>query len=324
MSIEKSKSSSVAKDVFSYLLMIVMLYVGVISFVAMIWQYINVQFPDVLTFYFTGASAIIRGSISALLIVWPVLILVSWMIGKDLAKHEEKREMWIRKWLLYLTLFIASLTIIIDLITTTNNFLNGDMSVQFFLKVLVILIVAVCVFSYYLWDLKRDVKKTSRISRAVAIATSFFILVAIVLGFFLVGSPTKQRAMRFDEQRLSDLQMIQGQILNHWTLKAQLPNSLSVLNDSVSGFSVPLDPQSKQTYEYVVKDKTHFSLCATFTNNSDALQLYGKFSMMRSAPAIMGGGMMENWTHNAGRVCFDRTIDPQLYRPVDAALKEVK
>lgn len=309
----QKQTTSAAKDVFSYLLMIIMLYVGVISFIAMIWQYINIRFPDVLTFYFTGASEIIRGSISALLIVWPVMIFVSWMIGKDLIKHEEKKDMWIRKWLLYLTLFIAALTIIIDLITTTNSFLNGDMTIQFSLKVLVILLVAICVFSYYLWDLKRDIKKTKSISRLVAILTSVIILISIIGGFFLVGSPAKQRLMRFDEQRVQDLQMIQGQIINHWTQKAKIPKMLAELNDSVSGFVVPMDPETKQPYEYQIKTEHDFVLCATFANKSDAKN--GRYGMM-ATPSFVGGGMVENWSHESGYTCFSRTIDPELYRPV--------
>ena len=79
----------------------------------MIWQYINVRFPDLLNGSY-GAYDIIRNSISSLVIVWPVLILFSWMIGKDLRAHPEKKELRVRKWLLYLTLFIASIVIIVD------------------------------------------------------------------------------------------------------------------------------------------------------------------------------------------------------------------
>ena len=94
------KQTSTAKDVFSYLLMIIMLYVGVVSFTAMIWQYINVAYPDVLNSSY-GAYDIIRNAISSLVIVWPVLILVSWMIGKDMRADSERQTVRVRKWLMY-------------------------------------------------------------------------------------------------------------------------------------------------------------------------------------------------------------------------------
>lgn len=308
------KHASAAKDVFSYLLMIIMLYVGVIAFVAMIWQYINVAFPDLLNVSY-GAYDIIRNSISSLVIVWPVLIFVSWMIGKDLRADHEKQNIRVRKWLLYLTLFIASLTIIIDLITLLNSFLSGEITMRFVLKVLTILAVAIAVFGYYLWDLKRDASQITPITKRTAIGSSVLIIVSIVGGFFLVGSPMHQRAIRLDDQRVSDLQIIESQILNHWTQKGAIPKTLAELNDSLSGFTPPVDPATMQPYSYTVKGEHDFELCATFTNATSAEQAnrYKATPMMYPYP-VDGKGAPDNWMHVAGTVCFTRSIDPLLYR----------
>lgn len=317
-----SQKPSVAKDVFSYLLMIIMLYVGVISFSAMIWQYINVGFPDLLNSSY-GAYDIIRNSISSLLIVWPVFILFSWMIGKDLRTNPEKKELRVRKWLLYLTLFIASIVIIVDLIQLINSFLSGEITMRFVLKVLVILIVAIAVFGYFLWDLKRDPAKKTQISKQVAITTAVVILGSIIGGFFLVGSPMHQRDIRMDDQRVSDLQNIQSQILNFWTQKGSIPKTLDDLKDPLNGFLAPMDPISKKSYEYTVKGEHDFELCATFSNASGAEQSNRYKTVPMMYPAGTGNGMMDIWTHSAGRSCFTRSIDPELYRtiPKDAIKK---
>jgi hypothetical protein len=309
---QPTKQYSTAKDVFSYLLMIIMLYMGVISFAAMIWQYVNIQFPDPLNVSY-GAFEIIRNSISVLFVVWPVLIATSWMIGKDLRKDKEKQNLRVRKWLMYLTLFIASMTIIVDLITLLNTFLNGEITLRFVLKALVIFVVAGGVFGYYLWDLKRDALKKTRISMVVAICTSVIFLASIVSGFFIVGSPAYQRDIRLDLQRVQDLQNIQYQLLNYWTQKGIIPQSLTELQDPISGFILPVDPLTKKTYVYQVKGPYAFELCATFANasrNEPGTEGYGR----KSYP-LQVDGISDVWMHAEGAVCFARSIDPELYKP---------
>ncbi len=306
------KYSSAAKDVFSYLLMIIMLYVGVVSFVGLLWQYVEVRFPDALNFYYAFASGQIRSAMSALLIVWPVMIFTTSLIGKDLAKDPVKKDSRIRKWLLYLTLFLAAITIIIDLITLTNSFLGGEITMRFILKVIVVLVVAIAVFAYYFWELRRDPSKKTQITRIVSIASAVIVVSAIRMGFFIVGSPAKQRAMRFDDERVQDLQNIQGNLINYWTQKSKLPAQLNKLTDSLSGFSPPVDPDTKQSYEYSVKDDHAFQLCATFVYSSETDQ-QNKFASVPMPYRVKG---MDNWSHASGHVCFDRSIDPELYRPV--------
>lgn len=319
----KHSSSSSAKDVFSYLLMIGMLYAGVISFIALLFQYINVQFPDYLEFYYSASTEIIRGTISALVIVWPVFLLVSWMIAKDLKKDALKSNVWIRKWMLHLTIFVAAITIIIDLITLVNNFLGGELTVRFGLKVLVILIVAALVFGYELWDLKRDTSQVTKLPLISAIIGSVLIIGWVIAGFFIVGSPSTQRSIKNDEQRISDMQTIQYRILDQWTQKGELPQSLSELEDPFYGFVEPFDPETSEPYTYNIISELSFELCATFERESMSDEKY----LSRSYPMAdfygLGDSSMDFWSHDIGYTCFERTIDPELYK-VDDALVPVK
>jgi SNF family Na+-dependent transporter len=74
----------------------------------------------------------VRLSTSILVIAIPVYIFTSWLLEKDLANNHERRELKLRKWLTYFTLFISAITIIIDLIMFVFNFLSGELTIQFF------------------------------------------------------------------------------------------------------------------------------------------------------------------------------------------------
>lgn len=309
-------SKSSAKDVFSYLLMIAMLYVGVVSFITLLFQYVNVKFPDTLDYWMMqSADVAMRSSISALLVVWPVFILMSWLIGKDLKADHEKQGMWVRKWLLYLTLFVAALTVIIDLITLVNTFLSGEITTRFVLKVLVVLAVAAAVFAYYLWELRRDPSVKTMLPKHSAIASSVVIVGAIVASFLIVGSPSQQRATRMDEQRVWNLQSIQSEVLNYWIEKEELPTTLQDLENPFTGFQIPVDPNSGESYTFTVKGDLEFEVCATFETVVTGDQNKNVY------PVMMYGyrdAASDIWTHGIGTTCFTRTIDPELYDDEDS------
>ncbi len=307
------------KDVFLHLLAVLTLYVGVVAFITLWWQYINVLFPDLLQqgYTYTLASYTygpIRWAMAALIIVFPIHILISWLIGREFKTDPEKREIRARKWLWYITLFISAATIIVDLITLVYNFLNGDLTIQFFLKIIVILIVSGAVFGYYLWDLKKRDMPSNK-PKILAWITALIVLASIIYGFLLIGTPATQRARRFDEQRVNDLSMLQNQIINYWQAYGFLPVKLDSLKDQISGYIPPTDPETQAIYEYAPSGNLSFQLCANFkTSNA-----YTNSGALRGVPAPIGGyyAYQQNWSHDKGHVCFDRTIDPLIYKPTN-------
>lgn len=301
------------RDVFLHLLAIVTLYWSAVSFVTLCWQYINYFFPDILTgrYEYMGFQGPIRFAVASLIIVFPVFILVSWFLNKIYARESAVRESKIRKWLIYLTLFIASLVIIGDLISVVNTFLGGEITTRFILKALSVLLVAGVIFGYYLDDVRRS--EPSKATKYFSIGTSAVILIAVVGAFFIVGSPMKARLAQFDQQKIYDLQNIQSQIVNYWQRKEKLPQNLAELNDPISGYSAPNDPKTNQPYEYNVKDSVNlvFELCAEFNLSSDKNQIMPKYAHP------FYDGISQNWEHELGRVCFERQIDKQLYPPLN-------
>ena len=296
---------STPKDVFLHLFNILTFYLSVIGFITLYIQYLNALMPDQLDYYFTGIADAVRVSSSILLIAVPAYLLTSWLLAKDIAAEPQKHELKLRKWLVYFTLFVSAVTIIVDLITMVYNFLSGEITTRFFLKILVVLIVAGAVFGYYMWDLKRKdlVSKISRILGAILLVVAFG---SVIAGFFIIGTPFTQRNRRFDEQRVQNLQMLQGQIINYWTQKGSLPSDITLLNDSISGFVAPNDPSTSKPYEYRVVDQYSFELCAGFVTANDA-------SVLNNTSPIYDA-FNQNWSHKAERTCFTRKIDPELYK----------
>ncbi len=303
------------QDVFLHLLGFVSLYVSVITFITLCFAYIDYLFPDQLNFYLTGTLSQIRWSSSILIIIFPVYIFISRMLEKDFKNNPEKRGWRFRKWFIYLTLFIAAVTIIVDLILLVFNFYSGELTVKFFWKILVVLLAAVGVFGYYRWELNRTEKKTNW-PRIFARIVSGVVILAVGGGFFIVGSPAIQRARRLDEQRVNNLQSMQSQIIYYWQQKEVLPTALDDLKDSISGFVPSRDPETNESYEYVVINKTSltFQLCATFKTSSN---FYNRAPKLLIPERNFVDPYQQNWDHDVGRVCFDRTIDPDLYGQPD-------
>jgi uncharacterized membrane protein YraQ (UPF0718 family) len=72
------------------------------------------------------------------------------------ARDPLKRLSPVRRWLTYLTLFLAATALTGDMITLVYNALGGELSLRFALKVLVVAAIAGSIFSYYLLDLRRE------------------------------------------------------------------------------------------------------------------------------------------------------------------------
>ena len=75
---------------------------------------------------------------------------------KDLAKILSKDPTTIRRWLTYLTLFIAACILVGDLIALLDSVLSGELTIRFVLKVLVVGGIAAGIFSYYRWSMRAD------------------------------------------------------------------------------------------------------------------------------------------------------------------------
>jgi type II secretory pathway pseudopilin PulG len=301
-------------DVFLQLGIIVTLYVSSFSLASLLFQIINKAFPDALNPYFTYNNQGVLWSTASLIIMFPIYILLGWFYKRQLGANPEKGQLAIRKWLVYLTLFLTGLALAIDLITLVYYFLNGEISIRFILKVLVVLYVAGLIFGYYLYDVRATVpidqkKKILKLFSVIAIAS---VVIAIVLSFVVIGTPVSQRKTQFDQRRVNDLQNIQSQVIYYWQSKQKLPNSLADVQDPFSNTNIPADPETGKAYTFTPTGPMSFKLCATFDLPTQ------KDTQNISYPtpySVDSNYQNNNWQHGSGETCFTRTIDPQFYPP---------
>lgn len=295
-----------AKDFFLHVAVIVLLYAGTVALLNILFRVINVAFPQVNQYYYGLPS--ISFPVATLIVVFPLFLFLANVLRKGYAENPGRKDYAVRKWLIYITLFVAGAVLAGDLIILIYYFLDGqELTIAFFLKILSILVVAGAIFSYYLDDLKDRLTGSRRnVWRAVA---TILVVGSIIAGFSVLGTPQNQRMLRYDSQRVENLQSIQWQIINYWQQKGVIPTTLLELQDPISGFVAPVDPQSRESYEYIVTGEMAFDLCAVFSRQGQSKE----GSRARIAYPEPIGKSIESWQHEAGRICFSRTIDPQLY-----------
>lgn len=307
------KSKTTPKDFFLWAGAMIMFYGSAIALINLMFDYINYAFPDALNYYagdpYSGSMSF---EMAALIVLFPVLLILMRMIRKDIMHDSSRAEIWVRRWALYLTLFIAGLTIVGDLITLIYTFLSGgDLAARFLLKVAVVLLVAGGGFMHFLADLWGYWTQYPNRARSVGWGVGVLILATIVAGFLIIGTPWEARQYRLDEQRVNDLQNIQGQVTSFYQSKQALPTTLEQLEDPILYFDMPKDPETGAMYEYKKTADLSFELCATFTAETRTS------SQSRSYPKAMEYGMtgMNDWQHGIGRTCYTRTIDPDFFPP---------
>lgn len=291
-----------ARDAFFHLLAFTTLYSIVISLIVLAYQFIGRTFVDpafVGYDYYNSDTSSIRWSLAIILISFPLFVYLSRILHRESAEHPEKLSSGVRRWLTYLTLFVTACTISGDLITLLFYLLQGELTVRFILKVLAVLVLSGIPFLYYLRTMKLDHKSyaTSPIHKRYLSIATVITLVAVLWGLMTVGSPLKGRMERLDEQRVSDLRLIQNEMLNYvygatrydggtaTSLPKPLPETLDELAKNSSYEKIrTTDPQTGDLYEYL-PNGTSYSLCANFSLALD--QRYDIF-----------------WNHSAGRHCF--------------------
>ncbi len=315
---------------------LITLITSVVSFLNLVFETLNKRFPDVLNAtyqygYSTYEYEGIRMALATLIIFFPVFLVISYFWKKLRARGVGRLDEVIRKWVVYIILFLSALVIVIDLVTLVRYFISGEVTTRFILKVLVALVVAVFVGVYYVFTLTgRDRVFGFRLDLWAAIKASILVVLAISFSFAIMGSPAKQRLLRLDDRRVGDLQNIQYQIINFWLQKERLPKDLPELANPLSGYSLPVPPEFEkgEKYEYSVLEPLKFELCATFAlpipkgwrEYSGGVTPMPYFAYKGRDVAVSsypypGGGTNESWNHQAGRACFERTIDKDLYPP---------
>lgn len=329
-----SQSSAKLSPKFFFLSLgvLVSLITSVSAGLILVFETLNHLYPDALNAvysygYNTYNFEQMRSAIATLVIVFPVFLALSYFWMRASRGELGRVDSTIRKWMIYIILFLAGVVIVVDLVTLVRYFISGEITTRFILKVLATLGVAGLVESFYMMELraKEEISRiTPKVYGGIAIV---FMLVLIVISFITMGSPKQQRAWRFDDRRIGDLQSIQWQVINYWQQKNSLPENIGELSNPISSYMIPPDPEIEKgnTYEYIKTGALSFRLCATFSapipeglSESGAGSGFfgGKDGTVSSRPYPMDMSN-QSWYHGKGKTCFDRTIDPEIYPPFE-------
>jgi hypothetical protein len=147
-----------AREVFIYLVLFAALYFSAWSLGALLFEFVNRAFPDPLLNERLGAFSNdrVRWNIAALVVAFPLFLYTFRMVNRAIENDPTKRQSRPRKWLTYMTLFLAALTLTGDLVTLLYNALGGELTVRFLLKVLIIAAIAGGIFAYFLLDMRKE------------------------------------------------------------------------------------------------------------------------------------------------------------------------
>jgi hypothetical protein len=301
-----------AREAFFYLVLFATLYIAAFNLGLVLFAILDRWMPDAVEkeYAYRGAIEAIRNGIAGLVIAFPIFLFVSTLIGRAMAREPEKRGSAVRKWLTYITLFVAALVIIGDLTFLVQRLLSGELPARVLWKALVVLAIAGSIFGHYLADLRGEegegtvpARRSPWLVRAVVVA----VVAAIVAGLVTAGSPRQARLRALDGERVEELKGIWGQVNQVRLDRKPAPATLAELA-ALPGAPPPesyRDPVTHEFYGYRVVDSVTVELCATFATAD-------------SSPGPGRDGAALFWRHPRGRHCFEVPLKmPRVLTPGD-------
>jgi len=121
--------------------------------------------------------------------------------------------------------------------------------------------------------------------RWAGVAATVAVVVVVILGFRVLGSPASQRLVQADLRTVRALAELAQQINQKWARGSRpLPADLEIFPKAAK-----LDPVSGTPFVYHAKSNEEYELCASFaTDNQDALAV----------------NTTDPWIHPRGEYCF--------------------
>jgi hypothetical protein len=158
LAVPKPRPYLPAQEVFTYALFFTALYVSAYNLGALIFHYIGYWFPDPIDQRLASVSFFdaVRRNVAALLVAFPLFLFLFRLTERAIARDPTKHQSRPRKWLTYLTLFIAAASLIGDVSVLVYQVLGGELTTPFLLKVATVAVIAGGTFWYFLADVRKD------------------------------------------------------------------------------------------------------------------------------------------------------------------------
>lgn len=254
-----------AREAFFYLLSFAMLGVWVVALVWLGDLLIDRAFPNPVDYSTSYDRSSIAWQMASIIIAFPIYVWIGYLLSREVAKRPETLDSGVRKWLTYIALVITAGTLVGDGVWFLTTFLTGDISQRFIFKAVMLFVIVGCVYWYYLATIRSD-RPAGSYDRAFGSLATVGVVLAVILGFVGIGSPSHGLGLNYDNQRTSDLYWLANSVRQDYTSQKRLPSSLAAIDPRSTHVR---DPQGK-LYTYIPGTGANYKLCATFDTDTNS------------------------------------------------------
>lgn len=305
--------SATARELFFYLMLFSSLHVTIIGLGTILYQLVNLAFPDSADFYGSGYFAMIggvesklRSGLSSLAVFLPAYLYLDHKIEMLKRSDPGQGASGVRRKLTYLTLYVTIIVLMFDASSLISYWLNGELDRRVLSKCLVIAGLAAWILGRYLHEMSTDEHfGTDRAPRARQVSLGILVVVALgaaTAAFFNIDSPGAERKRQADAARETALGHIDNSIMTYYRAYEKLPDSL----DEVARFQhvkFPRDPETRRPYRYERVGEKDYRLCASFRVARTPAQIIAE-----SGPYAMAYSSTPFAEHPAGEHCFNLEV----------------
>ncbi|MEM7234195.1 MAG: DUF5671 domain-containing protein [Planctomycetota bacterium] len=151
-----------ARELFSHLLTYGSLYAWATSLILLFFTYVDLAFPDAASrisqAYLNRTWSLIRIQLAVLIVTFPIFLLAWNLLLRGVQRDPEKAGSAIRKWMVYLALFVGAITLAGDVIALVYFLLEGQLTVRLLLKSTVLLLIAGSLVLYLSLTLRSETR----------------------------------------------------------------------------------------------------------------------------------------------------------------------
>lgn len=161
-SIAAPKASGSMWDAFEHILMFISLYVMACTIALIIHFFIDRWVPGIspngYEYNTTGGwqLSLLRGYMAALIVTYPLFSFFFLNITRRTIHNPQIRQLKSRKVLIYFTLVVTFLIVVANVTSFIFGFLNGNVTLNFFLHFATTVCVSSIVFGYYFYQIRED------------------------------------------------------------------------------------------------------------------------------------------------------------------------
>jgi hypothetical protein len=163
-----------------------------------------------------------------------------------------------------------------------------------------------------IFGMKNDMKENKGLQIFIS-AVVIIVIAMIGVSLFMIGSPQKERARRFDGQRVSDLWSIERQVQYQWDLEQAVPESLAEIKEQLYRGDGVNDPETNKTYAYTKISDDSYEICVQFNLEADEDMNNRSYANPKGQYFTRSS---EYDRHQLGDNCFTLIFDPIAYEKI--------